>query len=308
MWTKLKNKFFNKGNNVSIEALLLQIKALREMSDVIVLYGAPTEGNWLGIANATKGLYPEQAVEIPQWYSNLKLSSLQEKEILHLIASLKFDKVIFSGFASYFFNWINYLYTSTKIEILFHGTISEFHDENRRNFIAELIRFGQHKKINRFGFVKTGLAEVFNKLYQFNCYHQALNTPLIPNNLIKINLNPDKIHIGVFGGDTFNKNLHNQVIHALMIENTIVHVLDKSIFAYLMQEDRIVEHGKNLSREKFLSIIAAMDLNLYLSYSESWGLVAYESEALGVPSIKAIDVDYLSIIREKLAQNHSKTL
>lgn len=67
--------------------------------------------------------------------------------------------------------------------------------------------------------------------------------------------------------------------------------------------DRIVEHGKNLPREKFLGILGSMDLNLYMSYSESWGLVAYESEALGVPCIHSFQVDYLEIINEELRKN-----
>ena len=49
-----------------------------------------------------------------------------------------------------------------------------------------------------------------------------------------------------------------------------------------------------------------MDLNLYMSYSESWGLVAYESEAMGVPCIHSFQVDYLEIINEAEYQNLSK--
>ena len=113
-------------------------------------------------------------------------------------------------------------------------------------------------------------------------------------------LDKTKIHVGVFGADTFNKNLHNQVIHALMIENVIVHVLDKSIFEYLNLSERIVEHGKNLDKVHFLSILGSMDLNLYMSFNESWGLVSHESLEIGVPCIEIIKFDYFKLIRNQI--------
>jgi glycosyltransferase involved in cell wall biosynthesis len=283
-----------------VSQLDFKLHEIRKTNAVLVLFGSPTEGNWKGIANATLGLYPENALEIPQWYSNAVLSEAESIRLINKIIELKFDKIIISGFANYFFDWIELLHTNTEIEIIYHGTISEFHDPVHQKFIKQLIAFGKSKKINRFGFVKFGLAEVFTKLYNFQCYHQPLNTPLIPEGIKKIELDHNKIHIGVFGANTFNKNLHNQVIHALMIDNTIIHVQDKSIFSYLDKDERIIEHGKNLSREEFLGILSAMNLNLYMSFNESWGLVTYESEALGVPSIGANNIDYLELILSKL--------
>lgn len=269
-------------------------------NDFVVLYGTPTNGSWLGIANATKGLFPDSAIAIPQWYSNPVFTLKEQSEFCREIINLKFSKVVISGFAPYFFEWIEQLNSSVEIEVIFHGTISEFHEKSKQALINKMIQFGKQEKIKRFGFVKKGLAEVFNKLYGFECYHQPLNTPVIPENIQKIALDKSKIHIGVFGGDTFNKNIHNQVIHALLIENTVVHVLDKSIFSYLQMDERIIAHGKNLSRDKFLSILGSMDLNLYMSYNESWGLIAFESEALGVPCINSLDIDYRLLIAEKL--------
>jgi hypothetical protein len=280
--------------------LKLKIQEIRGENDILVLYGSPTEGNWKGIANATIGLFPEKVLQIPQWYSNSVLNKQETEEICNFIQELNFKKVIVSGFADYFFDWIELLHFSTQIEIIFHGTISEFHESEKRSFIGRLIQFGKTKKIIRFGFVKEGLAEVFIKLYDFDCFHQPLNTPIIPEKLKKIDLDKTKIHVGVFGADTFNKNLHNQVIHSLIIENVLVHVLDKSVFQYLGMDERIVEHGKNLPREQFLSILGSMDLNLYMSFNESWGLVAFESEALGVKTIHNNNIDYLNTIRLKL--------
>jgi glycosyltransferase involved in cell wall biosynthesis len=302
MYKRLLERFSKKNQDILRESLDV-LKTVRKNSDIVVLYGTPTDGNWLGIANATKALFPHTAIAVPQWYSNPIFTSQEQDAICREIINLKFSKVIISGFAPYFFEWIEQLNSSVEIEIIFHGTISEFHERTKQALIGKMIQFGKQRKIKRFGFVKKGLAEVLSKLYGFECYHQPLSTPAIPENIQKIALDKSKIHIGVFGGDTFNKNLHNQVIHALLIENTIVHVLDKSIFSYLQMDDRIIAHGKNLSREMFLSILGSMDLNLYMSYNESWGLIAYESEAMGVPCVNNVDVDYKFLIASKLSSS-----
>jgi glycosyltransferase involved in cell wall biosynthesis len=301
MVKRIVNKFRRSRNALTVARLEFQLSEIRKANAILVLFGAPTEGNWKGIAHATAGLYPENALEIPQWYSNPVLSTSESAQICTKIKELNFDKVVVSGFAPYFFEWIEELHTHLEIEIIYHGTISEFHDPFHQKFIEQLIAFGKSKKINRFGFVKEGLAEIFAKLYHFNCHHQPLNTPLIPEGVKKIELDHTKIHVGVFGADTFNKNLHNQVIHALMIDSVLVHVLDKSVFKYLGLDDRIIEHGKNLPREQFLSILGSMDLNLYMSFNESWGLVSKESEVMGVPTIDSIHINYLKLIRLKLS-------
>lgn len=300
MLKRLLNKFKKSQNKEIVAHLAIKLQEISENNPVLVLYGSPTEGNWKGIANATVGLFPSNSLEIPQWYSNALLNQKETIEICKLINQSKFEKIVISGFASYFFNWIEFLHPHAEIEIIYHGTISEFHDPSQQDFIEQLISFGKTKKISRFGFVKEGMAEVFTKLFDLDCYQQPLNLPIIPKEIKKIELDKTKIHIGVFGADTFNKNLHNQVIHALMIDEVVVHVLDKSIFKYLGMNDRIVEHGKDLPREQFLSILGSMDLNLYISFNESWGLVDKESEAMGVKTISNLNINYINAMRLKL--------
>lgn len=123
---------------------------------------------------------------------------------------------------------------------------------------------------------------------------------IIPKGIKKIDLDKTKIHIGVFRADTFNKNIHNQVIRALMLDDATVHVLDKTIFNYLEMNYRNVERGENLSFEQFLGILGSMDLNLFMSFNESWGLVTKESEAMGGGGTLNIEtIDYFNFIRLK---------
>jgi hypothetical protein len=300
MMKRLLNKFGKSQNKVILAQLGLKLQEIRVNNAVLVLYGSPTEGNWKGIANATFGLFPENSLEIPQWYSNSNLNKQETINICQHILDSKFEKVIISGFANYFFDWIQIIKSKVKIEILFHGTISEFHEREKQDFVGNLIKLGKSGDIDRFGFVKEGLDQVFKTLYGFNSFHQPLTNPIIPSGLKFLKLDKAKIHVGVFGADTFNKNLHNQVIHALMIENVIVHVLDKSIFEYLNLSERIVEHGKNLNATQFLSILGSMDLNLYMSFNESWGLVSHESLEMGIPCMEINKVDYLKLIKNQI--------
>lgn len=300
MLQRIKERLFPKRNQTIVADIIQHLEEIRKDSGTIVLYGSATEGNWKGIAHATIGLYPDNSLEIPQWYSNPVLRKTETIQLCEHINALKFERIIFSGFAPYLFSWMELMDEELAIEVLYHGTISEFHDVNQQNFIQQLIAFGKSGKIKRFGFVKVGLAEVFIKLYNFDCYHQALAAPIIPKGIKKIDLDTTKIHIGVFGADTFNKNLHNQVIHALMLDEVIVHVLDKTVFRYLDMGNRIIEHGKNLPYEQFMGILGSMDLNLYMSFNESWGLVAKESEALGVKALNIENIDYLKSIQLEL--------
>lgn len=277
---------------IKFKQLINNIAQIRSESAQIAVYGSPTGPNWLGIAHATQIIYPQNSLRIPQEYSNCSLSESQQKVLLCELKNADFSSIIISGFALFFYSWINELYSTTRIEIVYHGTISEWHDQSNQNHIARLIEFARLKKITRLHFIHKPLAYVFQELYHFDT--DAIDFPNVevPQHIEKLKLDASKIHIGVLGSDTFNKNLHNQVIHALLIPNTIVHVLDTSQFSYLGLPDRIIGHGTQLSRIEFLRILGSMDLNLYMSFNESFGLVKAESEALGVPCLRMEEVKY----------------
>lgn len=293
MIQKIRNRLF-RGRDIAVQwqQTADRLAAIRQQSDIVALYGSPTGPHWLGIAHATKGLYGAAALELAQSYSSPVFSSDQLRQLCDRIITLKFHRVIVSGFAPYFFDMIEHLAGRCEVQTLYHGTISEFHDAGQQHIMQQLISRARAGQVQELSFVREGLEQVFISLYGLHATHIPLRTPEIPAGIKPIELDRSKIHIGVFGGDTFNKNLHNQVIYALMIPGTIVHVLDHKKFEYLGMGERIVGHGTHLPKEKFLSILGAMTVNLYMSYSESWGLVAYESEAMGVPAVRMDHVDY----------------
>ena len=305
MLNRIIRKILPKQNKALLLQKLAELKESRKKNNEIVICGSPTEGSWLGIANATHSLFPDKTYTFPQWYSHPVFNEKEMNIWMTELVNLKFTKITISGFAHFFFDFISEYGDKQYIEVIYHGTWSEMHDKERRDWVARMFQMTRIEKIKKIGFIKEGMAETVHQLYGFDCQHIPLPRPEIPKGLQKLNLDRSKFHIGVFGADTFNKNLHNQVVHALLIENAVIHVLDKSIFDYLNMSDRVVEHGKNLAKEKFLQILGSMDLNLYMSYSESWGLVAYESEAMGVQCLTQETIDYFSKMKSKKSVSKS---
>ena len=296
MVKNILSTIFQQASQGDLSPLLQELTRVRKLHAQVVLYGSPTGPNWLGIAHATQGLYPENSIEIPQQFSQCLLNPKEQNACIQAIKALQFESVLISGFAPYFIDWIEALSGHVAIRVLYHGTISEWHDAKHQALIGKMIQLGKQGAIQEFRCVKKGLDHVFRTLYNLPAVHQPLSDPILPEGLQKLQLDRSKIHVGIFGSNTFNKNLHNQVVHTLMLPNTVAHVLDSTLFDYLAMPDRIVGHGTDLKREAFLGILGSMDLNLYLSFNESWGLVTKESVLLGVPVLGPQDLDYLQQI------------
>ncbi len=296
MWLKRLNKRHTPSKN--FQKLLFHLEEIRKSGDRLVLYGQSTGANWLGINIATTLIFKKEALEIPQNFSTCMLSPSQQKALLSRIIALEFGTVIFSGFPEYSTPWVQQLKDHAQIEVIYHGTFAELHDKKNQLRFAEITDLALKGDIHKVGFISKGMAGTVEKILGFDCYSIDIPKPSLTPLENKIDLDPNLFHIGVFGGDTFNKNLHNQVAHALLMEQSIVHVADKSVFRYFGQDLRIVEHGKNLPREKFLQVLGSMDLNLYCSYSESWGLVVDESQAMGVPCLGPVNFDYKGAIEK----------
>lgn len=285
--------------SANFQELLADLEQIRKYGDLLVLYGQSTGPNWLGISIATTLLFPKDSLEIPQNFSSCLLSFDQQQALLNRIIALDFDRVVFSGFADYCVSWVQQLKDSARVEVIYHGTFAELYDPKNQQRFSEITELAKKGDIKKVGFIKKDMAKTIENILGFDCYSLDMPRPDIKPLESKIDLDPNFFHIGVFGGDTFNKNLHNQVAHALLIKKSNIHVADKRPFGYLGQDHRLVEHGKNIPRGEFLKILGSMDLNLYCSYSESWGLVVVESEAMGVPCLGPIDFDYIGAIEKK---------
>ena len=119
------------------------------------------------------------------------------------------------------------------------------------------------------------------------------------SDIIRKKINRRKnIHIGVFANNQLRKNVHNQIAAALMIDNALVHTTDKKEYSYFNCDNRIIEHPSRLQWKDFMFLLSQMDINLYNTYTESWGQVVVESLALSVPCITNNSSGVLSFHKE----------
>jgi glycosyltransferase involved in cell wall biosynthesis len=293
-------RLLKKQNIEKLNQVLMVLQQLREKSDFVVFVPGTTGYNWMGVNSATFALFPDQTIELPHYYSSTIFSE-KEIEILVLkIQDLAFSQIIFSGFPPYFGELMKRLKNkTTKIGLIYHGFFSELSGNQQLmqqlKWIVELNKSGFLDKI---AFNKKGMAESLKALWGIEAHKIILKTPLL-SSVTKQN---DGVHIGVLGNDQFRKNLHNQVVAAAMIKDVHIHVTTDTNFEYL-PAPTIIKHPTGQSHSDFTQILGSMDVNLHLSFSESWGQLTTESLAMGVPCLTAYhsDVfDYDEELREML--------
>ena len=261
-----------------------QILAIRQRSDILVMYPMATGANWLGVGNATRRMFGASCLEMPQYYSHPVLTESEMKTLAGTIASVDFKTLIFSGFPLYFSGFIRHIKKEcpdVRICVLYHGSLSQWVAEPVRTHTLELLRLCRDGIVERTGYVKKGMAGVVSRLFNIKAWELMVPPGPVSDQPRHFN---DSVKIGVPGTSSFNKNLHNQVAGALMTDDSTVHVLDESLFTY-MNNPRIQGYGGLLNKEDFLNFIGSMSVNLYLSYSECFPQVVIESLSLGVPCI-----------------------
>jgi len=272
-------------NEKQFNDLLKRVSIILENSKIIVIAYQNTGANWLGVKTATKGMFPDNVVLLPQSYSSSLLSISQKETLIEYIISNGVQTVIFSGIPNYILKWIKQFHSkSIKTGIIYHGGFAELNGNKEKQKNFQIIKdYSQKGIINKIGVVKEGL-DVWFQLNSKAQVHRVCPTFSIPSKLDISNYSDGKIHIGVFGNSTYNKNRHTQVAAAALINNSVIHILSPNEFDYLLPTNRIVVHN-NLNRTQFLSLLGSMDLNLYCSLSESWGQVILESIALKTPCL-----------------------
>jgi glycosyltransferase involved in cell wall biosynthesis len=284
--TLLKRKIsarFNQAYNLDI--LIIHVKKIAKTKSKLVICPESTGPNWLGIKNATLDLFPSQTFVIPQEYSNQILTDADLKLIISTFKSQAGNTVLLSGFPNYFFKIIHICNElEINVEFLYHGGLAEINqNKNKQIQMAEILEYAKQGKLNKLYFIKEGLDKLFTKLTSVQS-ERIIPTLRMPENLNIQRNNDGKVHIGIFGNNSYNKNRHTQVAAAAMIDNSIIHIIGKNEFQYLINPDRVVCHNQ-LNRKAFLEVLGSMHINLYCSYSESWGQVVLESLALDVPCI-----------------------
>lgn len=283
MLNSIRNKFFP-PKLYNLENIILQINQLTKKK-YLGICPENTNNNWLGIKNASNALFPNQNIALPQYFSNQVITDEDLKKLILIFKNNRGEHIILNGFPTYFKKIVDLCFENQiKCTLIFHGGLAEINQNfNAQSNLKLLFDLAIQGKIQQFGVIKKGLDVLFHQQTQVPCYHLSIPFQLPPG--IKVQkYNDGKIHIGVFGNDSYNKNRHTQVAAASLISSSVVHFIGEDEFDYLLPPERKVQHTM-MDYPKFLSVLGSMDINLYCSFTESFGQVVLESLALGVPCI-----------------------
>jgi glycosyltransferase involved in cell wall biosynthesis len=277
-----KRSFTRHSNLVQLEHLVQQISEIRKYSDILAIAPGTTGYSWMGVNRATFALFPTCTVELPQYYSNSLFQPNELKQLVEHINAQHFSKVIFSGFPEYFAALIEHC-RSTNF-VIYHGFYSELSGNlaQQKQFFS-LIELAKSHKIQCIAFNKKGMAESVHELWKVNTCKITLPTPSLP----EVQKHPNGTHIGVLGNNQFRKNLINQVVAAGLINQAEVHATSEDLKGVLPNHIPLHIHPSGIPHSDFIQILGSMDINLHISYSESWGQLTTESLAMGVPCLVA---------------------
>lgn len=281
------NLFTSSKAEVPVASLIARVQQIREQGAILVLTGKPYGQNWRGVYNSTVHLFPGTVVMLPHRYSQNILSQKDLALLADAIAQAGFKKIVFSGFS----DMIKVLLleisrrTAGKSEcrffMIYHGFLSQ-HAEGARDsrYLREIVELHKQGILYRIGFIKKGLSETMDKLAGIESHH-LIN--IFDQNQEVSDTELKGLHAGVFAGDSFRKNVDNQVAAALLLPHSIVHVLGNKKYECFSNEDRIVTHSFLESHDGFLKLLGSMSINFYVTFSECYGMVIAESLSLGVP-------------------------
>ena len=295
---RIKKKIGGKSQ-YDIQSLLKDVNSISSTHSKMVICPDNTDANWLGVKNATLAMFPTNSFVIPQSFSNQVLSDSDLQSLLTTFKNKQGKSIILSGFPNYFFKIITICNKlEIDVEVVFHGGLAELNqNKSRQDQMSNLFKSGKEGKISKFYVVKEGLEVVVEKITGTTT--ERITPKLdFPKNLNINKFKDGKIHIGIFGNNSYNKNRHNQVAAAAMVPNSVIHIIGENEFTYILPNDRVISH-KQLNRKNFLELLGSMDINLYCSYSESWGQVVLESLELNTPCISSNSSGIIKTVESK---------
>jgi len=287
---KMLNVFRRKEKSYNLNLLHEKIELVRKKSTILDLCAEPTGYSWLGVRNAAFSLFPDNTVEIPQYYSNQIITDEDLKKIGHWIADLGFEKLIFNGFNCYFTKIIDAaLSGKPELEVswIHHGFPAELSGNKIMIQILNVaVEYHKTNKIGKIGFIKKNFDLFFQKRWGCKTFPIILPTP-VNRALIR----PEKFKIGVMLSNDFRKNYFTQVLAADLFEGALIK-LSYPVDGYVFKNKS--ELLGELSHQEFLNELGGNTINTHVTFSEaSGGQVFSESLGMGVPCLTSLTHGFL---------------
>jgi hypothetical protein len=242
--------------------------------DVPVLAAAPPD--WFGVTTSTCSNFP-----------NVLLAPGHDADWEALAAEIGqrgFSTVVLSGWPVGFARLARALRRadpSTRLLSHYHGSFPQNSNAYTLESFKRLLAMYRDGLIERVGFAKAGMAETLGRL--------GVEASYLPNRVdppARVEHRPagSPRKVGVFVRDLLIKNAHAQFAVAFMLPDVEVHGNLFPDLSYFPHGVRTIAHG-DLPHERFLDLLAQMDLCLYVSLSECYPMLVIESLIRGVPCL-----------------------
>lgn len=265
---------------------------------------------WMGVSHATHALFPGRVIDVPADLDGPIGRPRAARAVCRDLVATGVSQVILSGFPPAFGPLAVELHRSgVVVGCLFHGAVSECgRSHEGAQALETILRLTRRGVITKLACTKPGLPETISPITGVPVHTLTIPTA-IPREGPRRRIADDRRQIGVLGGahDPFGKNVHAQVAAALLVDEAVVHVPEDLDVSYWDCEHRLVRHPTLLSHDAFTAVLGDMDVNLHLSFSESWGQVTAESLARGIPCLTAPRsgiYDHDAVLREVLVSDH----
>ena len=250
--------------------------------------------DWCGVKNATLNQCSD-VISIHQF------DKKTIKKIIFLIKKRKFDKIAINAIpdkTDQFLISLKKQLPNIKIYLIWHGSFTQ---QTIEDHICRFNSLYPHfNKIDKFGFVKDNMAEVFNR--------SGIKAEFIPNRINETptyqNKNVNKIpKIGILSRFLWHKNNMNQIIAASLFSKKEIHTLEIPNILYLSKliNNDLISH-QFLPHEKYKKILSEMDINLYISLTECYPMVFIESLMCGVPCLVGKTSEFIFDDQKELAK------
>ena len=292
-----------------LEPLFDTMGRIRETSDVLAVTPAVVRYYWLGVNRAAHALFPGALLELPSAIAGTSSGDAAMDALAQCTASLKFSQVVLNGFPACAESLAKRLRDyGIRVGCLFHGFLAECgQEEDTNRLFHTMLQLCRDGVIFRLACNKKGLPQTIERLAGIKVYKFMVPTRVMGTSAAPRTSGAGGMHIGVLAYDLFRKNIHNQVAAALLIDGATVHVAGQPKLDYWGCNHRLVRHPEVVPHRDFVALLGQMDLNLHLSFSESWGQVTAESLAVGVPCMIAncSDIyDHDPVLRDRLVSSN----
>ena len=167
----------------------------------------------------------------------------------------------------------------TMMQVIHSSMAQHGSDAGEAEAVSTALQLLSSRDLHRIGFVKMGVAEVFQGL-GYSALHVPNRVPSLPR-IEKVAL-PAGLNVGVFHDPYWRKNVTTQLGATSLLDGT-AHVIRRPDVDYL-DHIPIVEHG-TLPWEDFVSLQASVDINLYVTLSECHPMGPMESYLADVPCL-----------------------